>query len=312
MRIIAYTLAGIVALLAILFVSGTLLARRYEIVPRAEAPSDPETSFLETPLGRVHVLDQGSGETLLLLHGTGRSIADWQEGLAERLSRSHRIVAFDYYGHGLSDRNHGLGYGVALWARQGIAVLDALGIERATVIGHSAGGVVAAFLTADNPDRIERAVFIGHGIAMDPAQIVPLIPGLGEFTMGRTALFSTVFSESHRKRLEAAYRIRGTRAALLTFLRRQYTIDGLRLLLGTYEDIEVPVLQVHGANDESIPVEAGRRITPRLRDTRFVVIEGASHDVHIDAPDRLAAQIESFLSDASQPGEETQRPPGHP
>ena len=55
----------------------------------------------------------------------------------------------------------------------------------------------------------------------------------------------------------------------------------------------MPVLQVHGENDESIPVEAGRRLTPRLRDSRFVVIEGASHDVHIDAPDRLAAFVEA-------------------
>lgn len=311
MRIVAYTLAGVAVALAIFFVAGRLLARRYEMVPRAEAPSDPETSFLQTPLGRVHVLDQGDGDPLLLLHGTGRSVADWQEGLAERLSRSHRIVAFDYYGHGLSDRNHGLSYGSALWARQGIAVLDALGIDRATVIGHSVGGVVAAFLAADNPRRIERAVFIGHGIAMDPMQIVPFIPGLGEFKMGRTPLFSAVFSDSHRQRLEAAYRIRGTRAALLTYIRRQYTIDGLRLLLGTYEDIEAPVLQIHGANDESIPVEAGRRITPRLRDGRFVVIAGASHDVHIDAPDRLAAEIESFVGDVRQPRQETPNPHGH-
>ena len=117
--------------------------------------------------------------------------------------------------------------------------LDALGIERVTVVGHSVGGSVAAMFTA-------------------------------------------------------AYEIRGTRAALLTYIRRQYTIDGIRLVLGTYEDIATPVLQVHGTRDASIPIAAARGLTPRLRDARFVAVEGASHDVHIDAPDELVAATEAF------------------
>ena len=80
----------------------------------------------------------------------------------------------------------------------------------------------------------------------------------------------------------------------ITYIRRQYTIDGIRLVLGTYEDIATPVLQVHGSRDASIPIEAARGLTPRLRDARFVVVEGASHDVHIDAPDELVAAIEAF------------------
>jgi pimeloyl-ACP methyl ester carboxylesterase len=148
--------------------------------------------------------------------------------------------------------------------------------------------------TADHPDRVERTVFIGHGMAMDPMQWVPFVPGLGEISLGRTEIFSDVFSEEHARRLAAAYEIRGTRAALLTYIRRQYTIDGIRLVLGTYEDIAKPVLQVHGSRDASIPIEAARGLTPRLRDARFVTVEGASHDVHIDAPDELVAAIEAF------------------
>jgi 2-hydroxymuconate-semialdehyde hydrolase len=299
-RILVTTVAGIVGIAILLVLAGNLLISRLETVARAKAPSDPETSFLETRSGRVHVLDVGSGDVLLLLHGTGRSVADWQEGLSEKLARRHRVVAFDDYGVGLSDRNHSWRYGLALWARQAIDVLDALEIERATLVGHSAGGAVAAIVTADHPERVTATVFIGHGMAMDPAQVVPFLPGLGEIQMARTDLFSTVFSERHRERLQAAYRIRGTRQALLTFIRRQYTIDGLRLLRGTYEDIEAPVLQVHGGRDASIPVEAARRLTPRLRNarfTRFVTAEDASHDVHVDAPDQLAAAIEAFLEE---------------
>lgn len=287
-------LGALLAFLSVCFVLGTLMSWRREPVVRAVAPSDPETRFLDTRSGRVHILDVGKGPVILLMHGTGRSVADWQEGLADRLGERHRVVGFDYYGHGLSDRAHGLRYGPALWVQQAVDVLDALDIERVTVVGHSVGGSVAAMFSADHSDRLERSVFIGHGIAMDPMQIVAFIPGLGEIEMGRTEIFSDVFSDTHERRLAAAYEIRGTRAALLTYIRRQYTIDGIRLVLGTYEDIATPVLQVHGTLDVSIPIEAARRLTPRLRDARLVEVEGASHDVHIDAPDELVAAIEAF------------------
>lgn len=156
---------------------------------------------------------------------------------------------------------------------------------------------MAAILTADHPERVDHAVFIGHGMAMDPIQIIPLLPGIGEITMARTAIFSEVFSEDHARRLAAAYAIRGTRAALLTFLRRQYTIDGLRLVTGTYEDIRRPVLQVHGVADASIPIAAARGLNARLRDARFLAIPGVGHDVHIEAPNQLAEAIDTFVRD---------------
>jgi pimeloyl-ACP methyl ester carboxylesterase len=115
--------------------------------------------------------------------------------------------------------------------------------------------------------------------------------------MARTAIFSDVFSPTHERRLQAAYSIRGTRTALLTFLRRQYTIDGLRLVTGTYEDIRRPVLQVHGSEDASIPINAARKLSPRLGEARFAAIEGVGHDVHVEAPARLAEAIERFARD---------------
>ena len=65
-------------------------------------------------------------------------------------------------------------------------------------------------------------------------------------------------------------------------------------MTGTYEDIARPVLQVHGGRDASISVDAARGLTSRLADARFVLVEGASHDVHIDAPDALVAAIVAF------------------
>ena len=281
--------------------SGRRQMARHETVAAPVEPWSPETRFLETRSGRTHILEMGEGDVILLTHGSGRSVADWQEGLAGRLAESHRVVAFDNYGFGLSDRNHGWRYGNRLWEQQCLDVLDALEIERAVVVGHSAGGVVAATLAADHPERVRGAVFIGHGIAADPTQPIALVPGLGEYIYGNFEIYGDTFSEAHRLRQSAAYHLRGTRAALLTFIRRQYTIDGLRLLMGTYEDIEVPVLQIHGENDASIPLKAARKLSTRMRDTRLVTVPEASHDVHIDAPDRVAAEIKGFAAGLAYP-----------
>jgi pimeloyl-ACP methyl ester carboxylesterase len=295
MKIVLWVSVAIVVLLSGLYVTGQYLSSRIETLRRPAIPLGPGAEFVAIRSGRVHVLDVGQGEVILLLHGSGRSIADWQEGLAERLSEHYRVVAFDNFGFGMSDRNHPGEYGNALWAVQAIDVLDALAIERAVVVGHSAGGVVAAMVAADHPERIRGAVFVGHGIAVDPVQVLPAIPGIGEIQLSQTRVFGDTFSDLHRNRLEASFSVQGTRAAYLTFVRRQFTVDSFRLLRGTYEDIVMPVLQIHGSLDASIPVQAARGLSERLNDTRFVEIDGAGHNVHIDAPDQFASSVSEFV-----------------
>lgn len=286
----------IAVVMAMTFVFGRVLMMRAETRAVAGEPLGPDAAFIRIPLGRVHYLDRGEGPVILLLHGSGRSIADWQEGLAERLSRSHRVIAIDYFGNGLSDRNHGLSYGYDLWVEEAVEVLDALGVARVTVVGHSVGGVIATLFSLHHPDRAERLVTIGTGTAIDPMQVLPLVPGLGEVILGRSVVYSETFSSTHAARLAQAWRISGTRAAFLTYLRRQYTIDGVQLLTGVYDRVSLPALHIHGTRDASIPVAAGRAMAAKTGG-RFVEVEGAGHNVHIDAPDALAHEISRFISE---------------
>jgi len=298
MRIFWIVLLCLAVAFAAAFVIGRFKMSARETTERAEAPLGPHARFIETRSGRIHMMDQGAGPVVLLIHGTGRSIADWQEGLADRLAANYRVIAMDYYGHGLSDRAHGISYGHVLWSQQVIDLLDALEIDRVILVGHSVGGVIVSRVAADFPERVSHVVTIGTGMAMDPAQIVPMIPGAGEVLMGQTDIFGDTFSDAHRDRLKAAYDIKGTRAALLTYIRRQYTIDGIRLLYGVYEDIQAPVLHISGSQDVSIPNAAARALSDRTGG-RFVTIEGIGHDVHIEAPDRLAREIETFVRETA-------------
>jgi pimeloyl-ACP methyl ester carboxylesterase len=280
--------------LVALYIAGTLLIERRETEPAPESDQDSHTSLIQTRSGRVNVLDVGAGDVVILVHGSGRSVADWEEGFATALAQNFRVVGFDNYGFGRSDRSHSGSYGLALWARQAIDVMDALQIGRVVILGHSSGAAVAAIVAADHPERIRGVVLVANGMAIDPAQLLPALPGVGEIWASQIASNGEIFSERHRRKLEAAYRVRGTHAALLTFIRRQFTIDGLRLLRGTYEDIHVPVLQVHGIDDASIPIEAARALSQRIPDTHLIAVEGSGHNVHFDRPDQLASEVVKF------------------
>jgi len=270
-----------------------------EPIKSALVPFSAHSAFLETRSGRVHYLDQGEGDVLILLHGTGYNLATWQDGIARLLAENYRVIAIDYYGHGLSDRNHGFQYGQELWAQQAIDVMDALEIEKASFIGHSIGGMVVSRIAVRFPDRTNKIVLLGTGIAMDPMQYGPVIPGLGEYIMANTKMFSPAFSAHQQYALERSYELAGTRNSILIYLRRQYSIDGLTLLHGTFENFSVPALHIHGTEDESIPWSAGRKLSKRTGGV-FQLVENAGHYAHIEKPAEVAEIIQSFIIDEQQ------------
>jgi pimeloyl-ACP methyl ester carboxylesterase len=102
-------------------------------------------------------VEKGPGAPLLLVHGFGASTFDYEERVLEPLARSHKVVAVDLYGFGWSERNDEFAYGWALWSEQLAGTLDALGIERAAIAGHSMGGAAAAVFAARHPERVESS-----------------------------------------------------------------------------------------------------------------------------------------------------------
>jgi len=271
-----------------------------ETDPQALGSWGPGTSFIETRSGNVHILDIGEGEVILLIHGSSGSIADWQEHVAYPLAESYRVVAFDSYGFGLSERKDSSEYGHALWEQQAIDVLDALEIDHAVVLGHSAGAMTAVLLAADYPERFRGVILSGHGLSADPAQMLPFLPGVGEFWAARQSIIGDSFSESYKEQAEEVHKIRGTRAAYLAFMRSQYiSPTSLRFFKGGYEEIKVSVLQIHGSQDRSQTIESAQGLSSRIANSRFVAIEGSDHHTHIEAPDLWLEAVTSFLESLS-------------
>ena len=157
--------------------------------------------------------------------------------------------------------------------QQAINVLDALEIERAGVLGHSARAISAVILAADHPERIRGAILTGHGLTADLSQFFSALPGIGELWAARRSVIGDTFSDSCQEKTVAVHRIRGTRAAYLAFVRSQYTSsDSLRLLGSAYEDIEAPVLQLHGALDQSQDIESARDRFAAVTAALFLIV----------------------------------------
>jgi Predicted hydrolases or acyltransferases (alpha/beta hydrolase superfamily) len=113
---------------------------------------------------RTNYLEAGSGgENVVLIHGSGpgvTSYANWRNVLPA-LGENFHVVAPDMVGFGYSDRPADVRYGLDTWADQTLGVMDALGIEKAHLVGNSFGGGIALRLATQHPDRVGKLVLMG-------------------------------------------------------------------------------------------------------------------------------------------------------
>ena len=136
-------------------------ARSRRSVTRDLDPASLEISYHTVHGYRRAYLKAGRGPALLLIHGIGDSSESWR-ALIPRLAESHTVVVPDLLGHGRSDKPRA-DYSIAAYANGMRDLLSVLGIERATIVGHSLGGGVAAQFAYQFPDRCERLVLVGSG-----------------------------------------------------------------------------------------------------------------------------------------------------
>lgn len=176
-------LAASAAIGGILF--ATALVNR-QLAKKAQRDNPPTGKFLYVDGVRLHYVERGEGRPLVLFHGNGSMIQDFESsGLIELASRDYRVIVFDRPGYGHSDRPRNVIWTPDAQADLFFAALQRLGVRRALVLGHSWGASVAVSLALKHPQFVDGLVlasgfYFPTARADFAAMSAPAIPGLGD------------------------------------------------------------------------------------------------------------------------------------
>jgi pimeloyl-ACP methyl ester carboxylesterase len=258
----------------------------------------------------------GEGPALLLLHGIGDSSECWLPVMRD-LARDHTVVAPDLLGHGASAKPRA-DYSVAAYANGMRDLLDVLGIDRVTVVGHSLGGGVAAQFAYQFPERCERLVLVATGgvgpevtpllrLAAAPLADVLLTPAGWPFVLpavqGALAVADTLGlalarDRRHVVRLLAGLPTPGARAAFVRTLRSVVDWRGqvVTMLDRCYLTDSLPKLLVWGDRDAVVPPAHARKAHDAMPGARLEVFADAGHFPHHDDPGRFVALVRDFMA----------------
>jgi pimeloyl-ACP methyl ester carboxylesterase len=256
----------------------------------------------------------GQGPAVFLIHGIGGDWHTW-EPVLDGLARQHQVVAVDLPGHGSSSKSAG-DYSLGALANALRDLGGALGIERATVVGHSLGGGIAMQFSYQFPERCERLVLVSSGgLGPDVGLILraAALPGSDLFlsltappfrslvnlaaSVGRGLRLRPAADAEFYARTYAALSDRDTRAAFLGTLRgvvgtRGQLVDARdRLYLAEH----MPTLIVWGERDPIIPVHHGQSAHEAIAGSQLEIFDGVGHLPQLEAPGRFIAVLERFI-----------------
>jgi pimeloyl-ACP methyl ester carboxylesterase len=263
---------------------------------------------------RVSYQTAGRGPFLVLLHGIAGTSTTWEE-VIPLLCERHTVVAPDLIGHGESDRPRG-DYSLGAYATGLRDLLEALGQNRATIVGHSLGGGIAMQFAFQFPERCERLVLVSSGglgrevhlllraAALPGAAVaLPWLSVAGKQGVGKIVHALGMMGLRASADLEETWRSFVSLAdpeacrAFLHTVRGLIDLGGQRVSASDrlYLAAALPTLIVWGGQDRLIPVEHARAAHTAIPGSRLEVFPGAGHFPHRDDPAHFAEVLLDFL-----------------
>jgi len=258
----------------------------------------------------------GSGPPVVLIHGMVNSSRHWED-VALRLAERYTLNAPDLIGHGDSATPRG-DYSLGAHAASIRDLLAVIGVDHATIVGHSLGGGVAMQFFYQFPQRTDRLVLIssgGLGREVSPLLRGAALPGAAAILraaahrrvldglwwsgerMRARGIGTGVYLQAIARALRPLERA-GARKAFIQTLRSVIDVHGQRVsardrlyLLRSY-----PTLIVWGERDNTIPLSHGEAAHHAIPGSRFVTLPRAAHFPHLEDPDGLAQALDDFIS----------------
>ena len=279
--------------------------------------ADEDSEFVDLHGIRVHVKVAGHGKpALVLLHGFAASTFTWHK-VMHRMAGAGTVIAFDRPGFGLTSRPiagdwNGLNpYDHDAQADLTVRLLDHLGIEQAILVGHSAGGTVAALTALRHPARVQALVLVAPAIYSDlpppiwlrpvldrravqslaPAIVRTLARATGPI-MNRAWYDSSLITSEIREGYTRPFRINDWDKGMVEVARANRPHN----LGGQLDALTLPVLVITGDHDHVVPTAQSRRLAVDLPHAELHVIPNCGHIPQEEKPDVFLQMILPFVN----------------
>lgn len=279
--------------------------------PRSDLPSryltGVESRYAETDLARFHYTVSGSGSPVVLIAGGGLWGYSWRE-VAPALALRHTVYVVDLPSQGYTEsRSAEFAFDLPAMADAIASFLDAVGLHRAALVGHSWGGAWSLYFAEQHPERVERLVLLDSpGLDAEKAPITPLFqtPMIGELTTD--LMTRSLYAESIRgtfthqelvtdELIDEFYEPFSRPANRDGFLALWRNLDYRRTDAGLHQ-VSAPTLVLWGGDDQWLPSSQATRLADRIPHAEAVILPGCGHTVHEDCPAAAIPRITTFLN----------------
>lgn len=252
--------------------------------------------------------DVGAGAPLLLLHGSGPGVsafANWRLTMA-RLTEHFRILAPDLAGFGYTEVPEGTEYSRQLWLDQIIAFLDAIGVNKVSVVGNSFGGSMALALAIHHPERIDKVILMGSvGVSFELTEGLDAVwgyePSFGAMKSLMRDTFaydgSLVNDDLVQLRYEASIRP-GIQEAFSSMFPapRQRWVEAMAFDEPEIRGIAAPTLIVHGRDDKVIPLSTSLTMLDWIDNAQAHIFGRCGHWTQIEHDEAFCTLVTNFLN----------------
>jgi len=283
------------------------------LAKNAENDNPPAGQFLEVNGVRLHYVERGSGAPLVLLHGTGSMIQDFESSdLIDLAAKSYRVIVFDRPGFGHSDRPRNIVWTPAAQAELINSALHRLGVSHAIVLGHSSGASVAVALALKNPKLVQGLVLYYPTLHADlvafSAPAVSLVSDVLSHTVSPLIsrvmwplLMAKIFGpRSVPKKFEAFPKEMALRPSQI----RASAAESALMIPDAFEfkeqyaQLKMPVSIIAGEKDRLIDIdEQSRRLHAEVAQSRFCPVPSNGHMVHQTATISVMSAIDEVSRD---------------
>lgn len=255
---------------------------------------------------KIHYIEAGAGPNVILLHGLGGDVSNWELTIPALASRYH-VWAPDQIGFGASDKPM-INYRIATLVDFLEAFCKKLAIDKAAVVGNSLGGWTAMAFALAHPERVEKLVLVdsaGYSFAHSPVKPSrEMMMALNASTVaGARMLLSVIFanqslaSQANAQMLFERHLRNNDGYTINQFI--ESMLRGEDFVDGKLDAIKVPTLVVWGRADHLVPLASGEQLAKDIAGAQLTVFDGCGHVPQMECAGPFNAALAKFLASES-------------